>query len=59
MKVLKAIKQAQLLAQELKRLATILHRRCGISHRKAEPSTLDRLSALDPELALLQKLGWS
>jgi hypothetical protein len=58
MKVLRAIKHLERLAGVVKQLATLLHRLCRITHRKAEPSTLDRLSALDPELELRQKLGW-
>ena len=37
------------LAREVARLAQVLRRRCRVVSRHAEPSTLDRLSALDPE----------
>lgn len=58
MKVLRAIKRIDKMARVVARLATALHRRCRIVSRHAEPSTLDHLNALDPELDLLQKLGW-
>jgi hypothetical protein len=35
--------------REVRRLAAALHRRCGVVRRKADPSTLDRLMAHDPE----------
>ena len=58
LKVLRAIKRIDKLGRVVASLATTLHQRCRIVRRKAQPSTLDRLSALDPELDLREKLGW-
>jgi hypothetical protein len=54
MAVLEALASVERLARVVKRLATVLHRRCAITPRHREPSTLDRLNALDP---MLDRLG--
>jgi hypothetical protein len=47
--LLKGLGCIETLLQEVLRLATRLQRRCQIKRRKATPSTLDRLVALDPQ----------
>ncbi len=47
--LLRAIRCAGLLLREVLRLAAVLWRRCRVESRKAHPSTLDRLNALDPQ----------
>jgi hypothetical protein len=47
--LLQALGSAEKLLGEVLRLARVLHRRCRIKRRKATPSTLDCLMALDPE----------
>jgi hypothetical protein len=54
-KLLRSLGSAEALARQIARLAKALHRRCRIVRRKAEPSTLDRLSELDPELEQMQE----
>lgn len=49
MKLLRAIKRMDKLARVIVGLAKTLQQRCRIVRRKAEPSTLDRLAAWDPE----------
>lgn len=49
-RLLRALGSVGALGREVAGLAEVLHRRCRIVRRQAEPSTLDRLSALDPEL---------
>lgn len=58
MRLLKAMQRIERLGKAVAQLAISLHRRCRIIRRNATPSTLDRLSDLDPELELRQKLGW-
>lgn len=58
MRLLEGLGSIDTLARTIKRLARNLHRRCRVTRRNADPSTLDRLSALDPELDLREKLGW-
>jgi hypothetical protein len=53
-KLLKGLGRIEKLAEEVARLAKLLHRRCRIVPRKTAPSTLDRLIALDPEFEYLQ-----
>jgi hypothetical protein len=48
-RLLGALGQVEALAREVARLAEVLQRHCRVVRRKADPSTLDRLSALDPE----------
>ncbi len=48
-KWLKGVRRVMTLAREVVRLAKVLERRCRVVRRQAEPSTLDRLMALDPE----------
>lgn len=54
LKLLQGVQRLAVLGQEVARLARVLHRRCRIVRRKAEPSTLDRLSAYDPEAEQIQ-----
>jgi hypothetical protein len=46
--LLKALARPGRFGREVKRLARQLHRRCAVASRKKGPSTLDRLTALDP-----------
>jgi hypothetical protein len=46
---LKGVRRVRTLAREVVRLAKVLERRCRVVRRQAEPSTLDRWMALDPE----------
>jgi hypothetical protein len=48
-RLLRALGCREALGREVAGLAAVLHRRCRVVRRKADPSTLDRLSALDPE----------
>jgi hypothetical protein len=48
LKWLRGVGCAATLVREVTRLAKVLHRRCGVVRRQAEPSTLDRLAACDP-----------
>jgi hypothetical protein len=48
LKWLRGVACVATLVREVKRLAKVLHRRCGVVRRQAEPSTLDRLAACDP-----------
>jgi hypothetical protein len=54
MQLLQGIKRLKKLGRVVARLAKDLYHRCGIVHRRAEPSTLDRLKALEPELEQLR-----
>jgi hypothetical protein len=47
--------RVEALAREVARLARLLERRCRVVRRQAEPSTLDRLMAYDPEAEQLQQ----
>ena len=47
-RLLEGLVQVATLVRVLGRLARALHRRCRIVARQGEPSTLDRLRALDP-----------
>src|SRR5436309_443720 len=47
--LLGALGRVEALAGVVARLAVLLHRRCRVVRRRAAPSTLDRLTALDPE----------
>lgn len=47
--VLEALGELAGLGRELLRLARALHRHCGVRSRKSDPSTYDRLRALDPD----------
>jgi hypothetical protein len=53
-KMLAGLERIKNLARVVARLARKLHERCRIVSRKTEPSTLDRLSAIDPEFELSQ-----
>jgi hypothetical protein len=48
-RLLRALGRLEALGREVAGLAEVLHRRCRVVRRKAAPSTLDRLGALDPE----------
>jgi hypothetical protein len=48
-RLLGALGRVEALAREVARLAVVLDRRCRVARRQATPSTLDRLTALDPE----------
>jgi hypothetical protein len=48
-RVLKRMKRLKALGRTVAALATVLHRRCRIVRRQAQPSTLDLLTACDPE----------
>jgi Transposase DDE domain len=52
LRLLGSIGRLDALGRQVARLAKALHRHCRVVRRKAQPSTLDRLAALDPELAL-------
>lgn len=54
-RLLAALGRVERLARVVAHLARLLRRRCRIVRRKAEPSTLDRLMACDPEFGQLQK----
>ena len=47
-RLLRALGSLGALGREIAALAVALHRRCRVVRRRASPSTLDRLSALDP-----------
>jgi hypothetical protein len=47
--LLAGVQRLATLAVEVARLAVVLRRRCRVVRRHAEPSTLDRLAACDPE----------
>jgi hypothetical protein len=49
LRLLEGVERVEVLVREVRRLAAALHRRCGVVRRKADPSTLDRLMAHDPE----------
>jgi hypothetical protein len=49
LRLLQGVQRIEALAREVARLAAVLRRRCRIVRRHAAPSTLDRLSAHDPE----------
>jgi hypothetical protein len=55
LKLLAALGCREKLAREVRRLSQILHQRCRVVPRHAEPSTLDRLKVHDPEFDLLQE----
>lgn len=53
-RLLQALGSLAALAAVVVSLARVLHRHCRIQRRKARPSTLDRLHALDPEWEQLE-----
>jgi hypothetical protein len=53
--LLEGAKRVEELARALAGLAEALHRHCRVASRKAVPSTLDRLTALDPEFDQAQE----
>ena len=55
--LLAGLKDAATFLREVLRLARALHRRCRIQRRKAGPSTLDRLNALDPQCEELRQVA--
>jgi hypothetical protein len=55
LRLLRALGRAEALARVVVGLAKALHRRCRVVRRKADPSTLDRLSACDPEWEEVRK----
>jgi hypothetical protein len=55
LKLLEALRSVEALARQISQLVEILHRRCQVVRRKATPSTLDRLIALDPDFDLTQQ----
>jgi Transposase DDE domain len=56
--LLKGIKRPDYFVDAIVEVAKSLHLFCGIVHRHGQPSTLDHLNTLDPELELRKKLGW-
>jgi DDE family transposase len=55
LRLLEGVGRVEVLAREVRRLAEALHRRCRVVRRRADPSTLDRLMAHDPEADELAK----
>ena len=55
--VLEALGGEQALAREVALLAAVLRRHCRVASRRKEPSTLDRLAALDPDFKTLGKVA--
>lgn len=55
--LLRGIRRREVLARAVARLARVLDRRCRIVRRRAEPSTLDRLMALDPDAESCKAAG--
>ena len=55
--LMKRLGQLRKFGRALARLAVALHRRCRIVSRRAEPSTLDRLVACDPQFEQLQAVA--
>jgi Transposase DDE domain len=56
-KLMKRLGRPRKFARAVVRLAVALHRRCAVVSRRAEPSTLDRLRACDPQFDLLQEVA--
>lgn len=54
LRLLAGSQDREALGREIGRLAEILQRHCRVVRRRADPSTLDRLHACDPEVAQLQ-----
>ncbi len=55
--LLAGLSSAAALGRVVQRLALVLHRRCKVTRRHAEPSTLDRMFQLDYEFAQLQEVS--